>query len=84
VFVSNEHLKLLLSMFVFGSFLAQNRTKLVELGIKLAATRRRIQQGHIQLLILKIEHTMSGFQIFLNTGDIIIRDLQGYMQLGMN
>jgi hypothetical protein len=41
--VSNEHLKLSLSMFIFGSFLAQYKTKLVVLGIKSTATRRGIQ-----------------------------------------
>lgn len=53
--MSNEHLKISISMFIFGSFLAQHGIKLTELSIKPMATRRKIQWGHIQLLILKFE-----------------------------
>jgi hypothetical protein len=82
--MSNKHLKILLSMFIFGSRFAQYGTKLVELGIKLMATRKRIKRDHIQLLILKIEHTINCFQIFFYITDVLIRDLQGCMQLRMN
>jgi hypothetical protein len=82
--VSNEHLKLSLSMFIFGTFLIQYRTKVVVLDIKSMVTRRRIQRDHIQLLILKIEHRKSDFQIFLNLSGVVIGDLQSCMQLGAN
>ena len=64
-FVSNEHLKLLFSMFVFGNSHTQHGTKLVGLGIKSIATRKKIQWNHTQLLIIKIEYTMRDFMIFL-------------------
>ena len=60
-FVSNEHLKLTYSMVIFGSFLVQHINKFVELDIKLMAIRRGILWSYSQLLILKIEHMMSGF-----------------------
>jgi hypothetical protein len=70
LFVRNEHLKLSLSMFVFGSFLAQYGNKLVELDTILTAIRKRIQWDQIQLPILKFKYTMSDFQIFLNIGGV--------------
>jgi hypothetical protein len=43
-------------MVIFWSFLAQYKTKLIELDTRLTTARRKIQLDHIQLLILKIEH----------------------------
>jgi hypothetical protein len=68
-------LKLLVSMYILGSFLAQYGTKLDELDIKLMATRRGIQWDYVQLLILKIEHTMIDFQILPNLSGVVIGDL---------
>jgi hypothetical protein len=71
-------------MFVFESFLAYYGTKFIELDISLMETRREIQWDHIQLLIIKIELTMSDFQILLNLGGVVIWDPQDCMQLGVN
>jgi hypothetical protein len=60
-FVNNEYSKISLSKLIFGSFLLIHATNLIEFHIKSMATRKRMQWDHIQLLTLKINHTISCF-----------------------